>query len=124
MTVPADEYPPPPVLQPPAIVTPQPGSRLEQLLGMLEAARAAAEEAQARYDAIDKGIKYEVAALFPDRPVIGIAGGPGRPALVMRWHPGQWYAPVAMLRDKHPGVWDELKVQKRGWWGLHAQEGS
>ena len=106
-------------------VRPAPRSRLEQLLGVRKAAIATAKEAQDRVDAIDAGIKAEVAAAFPGQGIIDIAAGPYRdmPALRLRWHKGTLYVPVGQLREKHPEVWEELKTAKRGSWQLHELEG-
>lgn len=105
-------------------VIPPSGSRLEQLLDMREAARAAFREAKNRLEAIEAGIKTDVAAACPGEPVIGIAAGPRRPALRLCWHEGTWYVPVESLREKHPEVWDELRTQKRGSWQLHELDGN
>ena len=104
-------------------VTPVPGSRLEQLAGMLSQARAAAREAADRAKAIEDGIKAEVTAACPGQPVIGITGGPGRPALQLSYHPGGWFVPAAALLEKHPAAWDELKTQRRGSWQLREADG-
>ena len=100
-------------------VTPVPGSRLEQLLDMREAARAALSEAQERLSAIKAGIMTDAAAAFPGAAVISITGGPNRPALRLRWHDGNWYVPAETLRNKYQGVWDELRKRQRGHWQLH-----
>jgi hypothetical protein len=100
-------------------VIPAPGSRLEQLLDMRESARAAAKDAQDRLDAIDAGIKAEVAATGPGQAAFDIAGSPHRAPLRLRYHAGTWYVPVGPLRARHPDVWSELKQQKRGYWQLH-----
>lgn len=105
-------------------VTPETGSRLEQLLGMREAARAAAKEAEDRLTAIEAGIKAEISSLHPGRPVIDIAGTPHRTGLRLRYHEGKWYVPVAPLREKHPEVWAEMARQGRGWWQLHDLGGN
>jgi hypothetical protein len=104
-------------------VTPVPGSRLEQLLDMRESAQAALAEAKQRLDAIDAGIKAETARAAPGQAVIDIPGGPRRGPLRMRYHPGAWYVPAETLRTKYQPVWDELRLQKRGYWQLHQADG-
>jgi hypothetical protein len=105
-------------------VTPVPGSRLEQLLDMREAAIAAAKEAKDRVEAINKGIMAEVAAAFPKQPVIDIPGTQHRAALRMRYHQGSWYVPAKTLRTRYAGVWNELAKQKKGSWQLDKLGGS
>src|SRR4249920_55501 len=61
--VPAAQAPMPP--PPPFRLVPQQGSRLEQLRGSLEAARAAVAEAKAREKAIADGIKFEAVSMAP-----------------------------------------------------------
>jgi hypothetical protein len=121
----------PPAPQPaPAIplVTPQPGSRLEQLLALRESAEAALEEAKDRLLAIKAGIYADAAALavsdygispaaLPE--AIDIAGDATRPALRMRWREGDLYVAAEDLRAKAPDVWDSLKKRKRGGWRLN-----
>ncbi len=103
-------------------VQPVSGSRLEQLLGMRDAARAAVKEATDRAAAIDAGIKAEAAAAFPGREVIDIAGIPGQKPLRLRYQPGSFYVPAEALRKNYPQVWKELETQKRGSWQLHELE--
>lgn len=118
--VPAPPPAPPPSIPPLIpVVTPQPGGRLEQLLGLRDAARAAAEEAASQAAAIEEGIKFELAACYPGAAVIDLAGSENRPPLRLRWRPGDWYVPAKALRDGYPGVWKELAAQKRGYWKLH-----
>ncbi len=112
--------PAPPVLVP--RVAPAPGSRLEQLLDMREAAVAAAKEAKDRLDAINAGIEAEVAGSCPGQPVIDIAGSPHRAPLRLRYHEGTWYVPAEALRKTHPEIWIGLAKQKRGHWQLHPAD--
>jgi hypothetical protein len=115
--------PPPPAVIPQVI--PPPGSHLEQLLDMRDAARAAKKEAEDRLEAIDKGIEVEAAALAgPGHAIIDIAGSPHRKALRMRWHDGLWDVPVETLRTLYPAVWREAAKQGKGWWQLHPLGGS
>lgn len=111
---------------PPSVIPradPPPGSRLEQLLDMREAAIAAAKEAKDRLDAIDAGIKTEVAGAYPGQPVIDIAGSPHRAPLRLRYHEGTWYVPADTLRKTQPDIWNALAKQKRGHWQLHPVDG-
>jgi hypothetical protein len=100
-------------------VTPAPGSRLEQLMGMREAADAALAEAKAKVKAIEAGIMAEAAAAFPGAPAVDIAGSPHWAAQRMRWHDGKLYVPAEALRTKHRDVWDELVQRGKGYWQLH-----
>jgi hypothetical protein len=100
-------------------VVPAPRSRLEQLRDMRDAARAAVQEAADQAALIDAGIKAELAAACPGRTVVDLAPGPGQKPLRLRYHPGAFYVPAAVLRDKYPAIEQELKTQKRGSWQLH-----
>lgn len=104
-------------------LTPEPGSRLEQLLDMRDAAKAALEEAKARLAAIDAGIMTDAAARHPGAPVIDITGTATRPPLRMRWHPGNLYVPAEELRTRYLDVWNELCRRQKGHWGLHPVTG-
>lgn len=104
-------------------LTPAPGSRLEQLLDMHEAAKAAVTEAKARLAAIEAGIMTEAAAVYPGYAVIDITGTATRTPLRMRWQQGNWYVPAEELRAKHRDVWDELRMRQKGHWGLHPVTG-
>lgn len=118
--VPAPPPAPPPSIVPPAIpvVTPQPGSRLEQLRDMLEPAEAAVEEATARLAAVKAGIMTELAAAHPGREAVDLAAGTGQKPRRMRYRIGDLYVPAELLRQKHLDVWEELKKRKRGSWRL------
>lgn len=101
-------------------VIPAPGSRLEQLLGMREAARAAFAEAEANLKAIEAGIRSDAAAAFPGQAVIDIAGAPSyRPALRLRWHDGKWTADAARMQAEDPRAWEKWRKQGKGYWQLH-----
>jgi len=122
---------PPPVVAAPAPlpapvpqVVPEQGSRLEQLLPMLEPAEAALKAAKDHLDLVKSGIMAEAAAACPGQEAVDIAAAPGQVPLRLRWHPGTWYVPVGTLRKKHSAVWDELREQKRGYWQLHPLDGS
>ena len=104
-------------------LTPAPGSRLEQMLAMHEAAKAAVADAKARLAALEAGIMSEAAAVYPGYPAIDIAGTATRPPLRMRWHQGSWYVPAEELRNKHRDVWDELRQRQKGHWQLHPVTG-
>jgi hypothetical protein len=102
-------------------VVPAPGSRLEQLLDIREAARAAKNEAEANLDAINKGIETEVAGAYPGLGVIDIAGSPHRPGLRLRYHPGKWHVPAETLKTRYPQIWGAEAKQERGYWQLHPR---
>lgn len=70
----------------PFLVTAESGSRLEALLASYEAAKAAAAEAKARFDAITDGIKDELARGCPEGTTsVRLSGAPGMPRLAMAW---------------------------------------
>jgi len=72
--------------EPPFQVSAQPGSRLEELLASYESAKAAAEEAASRFEAIKDAIKAETTAACPEGTTrASITGTPGLPKLKLAW---------------------------------------
>lgn len=119
------EHPGTPVPRP--LVIPPPGSRLEQLLDMRDAAEAVFKDAEANLKMVKEGIKAEAAAearrmLPPDTdlpPVIDIAGDAHRPPLTQRWKcPRQVNG--KRLRADYPDLWDKYAEYGNGYWELRA----
>ncbi len=118
--------PGPPVPRP--LIVPAPGSRLEQLLGMLPAAEAAVKETGDTLDMVKKGIKAEAAqaAQFlipqgtPLPPVIDIAGDAARPGLTQRWKVPRKLNRAKLDKD-WPGLWDSYAEYGQGYWELRAK---
>lgn len=111
----------PAAVPPPApipVVTPVPGSRLDQLRGMLGPAEAALAEAETRLAAVKAGIMDELDAAYPGREAVDLAAAPGQKPRRMRYAIGAWYVKAETLRAKHADVWEELKTRKRGSWRL------
>lgn len=51
----------------------EPGSRLDDLLAMYDQLKAAAEEAEARFDTVKNAIKFELGALGGGAPQVDVA---------------------------------------------------
>ncbi len=110
------------------LIVPAPGSRLEQLLGMQDAAEAAVKDAEANLKMVKDGIKAEAAQaaqlLIPEGtplpPVIDIAGDAARPGLVQRWKVPRKLNRAKMDAD-YPGLWDSYAEYGQGYWELRAK---
>jgi hypothetical protein len=114
--VPAPAPPPPPL-----VVTPAPGSRLEQLLAQREAAMLAAEAAKERAATINDAIKAELTAAYPGRPSFAISGVPGCPALRLFWKE-EWRVDVKRMKREDPVTY-AMWAKKGGHWELRKADG-
>lgn len=95
----------------PVQVTAPPGSRLEELLASYEGAKAAAEEATARFEAITGAIKAELSSAYPGTGDISLSGAPGLPRLKMTWlHP--WRFDSKRLKEENPLMY--VRYAKQG----------
>lgn len=109
----------PPVPQ----VIPADGSRLGQLLTARAAAVAARDEAQQRLDAVNAGIKTEVAARTPDGArKITIAGSAHWPRMTMTWI-RPWRLDSKRLKAEDPVTYARWAKQDPGYWDLRAADG-
>jgi hypothetical protein len=112
--------------QPPFPVTPGPGSQLEQLMSMLDAAEAARDEAKQRAETIRAGIAAEAARLAAGAnggqlpPGILIAGAPGWRARIMRWHGDKTTFDAGKFEADYPGLLDLPRYRKpvKPYWDL------
>ncbi len=104
----------------PVLLYAPPGSRLEELLASYDSARAAAEEAAARFKGVTDGIKAELAAGAPGVTRVTLAGGPGLPRLRMAWVP-RWDFHVKDFRADHPLLYVKYGEQG-GRWELRAEK--
>lgn len=103
------------------IITAAPGSRLEQLQASYEAAKAAAEEANHRFEAVAKAIKAELAQAAPgSADQVVLSGAPGLPRLKMTWmRPYRFDS--KQFRADHPELYVRYET-RGGHWELR-QEG-
>lgn len=115
--VPAVPPQPAPVPPPPPRYAPDPGSRADTLLDMLETAKAQAKEAANRVTAIKKAIENEATALYAGARVIEIPGKPGRPAYRLRWVTPKG-VDHDILRERHLDVYNECLAWKTPYWQL------
>jgi hypothetical protein len=99
----------------PITVTAYPGTRLEQLLASYESAKAAADEAKARYEALTDSIKAELDAATPEgtREII-LSGPPGLPQLRMAWKTPYRFD-VKRFRLENPVLYVQYEVQGGHW---------
>jgi hypothetical protein len=68
------------------LLTAPPGSRLQELQASYESAKAAKEEAVARFDAITGALKAEMAAAAPQKSTdVMLDSAPGLPRLRLKW---------------------------------------
>ncbi len=106
------------VLPPPVQLTASPGTRLEELLAAYETAKAAKEEAVARFDAITDALKAEMATAAPQGSTdITLSGqSPGLPRLHLMWTRPYRFE-TKRFRADHPGLYVRYEV-RGGQWGL------
>lgn len=92
-----------------------PGSRLEELQAGYEAAKAAAEDATTRFEALTKALKAEMAAAAPQGSTdIALAAAPGRPRLKMTWKTPYRFDAKRFLAD-HPDLYVRYEKQGGHW---------
>jgi hypothetical protein len=104
----------------PVMLLAPPGSRLEELLASYESAKAAAEEAAARFEAVTQGIKAELANAAPGATSIGLAGGPGLPRLRLSWRT-PWQFDTKSFKRDYPVLYVKYGSQG-GRWELRAEK--
>ena len=88
-----------------------PGSRLEELHAGYEPAKAAFEDAKARYEALTSALKNEIAAVAPPGSSDVVLNGPsGLPRLRMKWL-APYRFDVKRFRAEHPALYVRYEVQ-------------
>jgi hypothetical protein len=108
---------PAPQPPPPWRIVPEPGSRLEQLLDSVEAAKARADEAEAQAKSITEAIKAEAVRLAPPgTTVIILAGAAHRPEFTVGWQE-TWRLNSKQLKAEQLVTWVKYAV-KSGTWKL------
>ena len=106
---------------PPVPVSAEPGSRLEQLLASYEGAKAAAQEAKDRFEAITEALKAEIAAAAPQGSTEIMAGGaPSLPRLKLSWK-RPYRFDVKRFRAERPLLYVRYEVRSDGHWELRAE---
>lgn len=104
----------------PVVVTPQAGTRLEQLHASYEEAKAAKDEAETRLKGITDAIKAEVQQLAPGSERMEIRGDYG-PALSMTYVES-WRVDSKRMRAEDPETYVRYAV-KQGTWKLEKSKG-
>lgn len=96
-------------------VTAAPGTRLEQLLASYESAKAAADEAKTRFEALTDAIKAELAASVPDGTTeIALSGSPALPRLRMAWKQPYRFD-VKRFRAECPALYVKYEARSGHW---------
>jgi hypothetical protein len=112
---------------PPVRVTPAPGSRLEQAMGMLPAAEALLAEAKQRVDELRAITEQDAAAQatalnggqIPG--AIAIAGAPGVPGRRMTWHGSETTFDRDRFETVYPGVLAGFRKPKKPYWKMDKE---
>jgi hypothetical protein len=106
----------------PVVLFAAPGSRMEELLASYESAKAAKEDAGARFDALVAALKNELAATAPAGSTdIALAGPPGLPRLRMRWKTPYRFN-SKQFKEDNPFLYVQYEVQG-GFWELRLADG-
>lgn len=114
MQPPRPAPPPEPV---PYVITPQPGSRLDDLLARRKYAAAQLEAALEAFETLDASIKTELTALAPKgTAIIDVPAAPGREPLRLGWGARKKFRRTDFDRD-YPGVYERYQAWGRGFWG-------
>lgn len=108
---------PAPAPPPPPRYTPQPGSRNESLLDMLETAKAQVKEAEKRVKAIKTAIENEATALYQGVRSIDIPAGPNRPAYRLHWVTPK-KVDHDILKERYLTVYNDCLVWGTPYWQL------
>jgi hypothetical protein len=121
---PAAAQPPPQLhLVPPAppkkvVVHVEPGSRLESLLALRDAAKAAVDAAEAQMRTVKDGITAELTAMHPGTGAFDIPAAPGRSALTLRYSAPNMFD-AKRFKEERPDLYPNyLKPSPR--WTLGA----
>lgn len=104
---------------PAVVLVTAPGSRLEQLQASYESAKAARDEAVARFDALTGAIKAELASASQGNATdIILSGGPALPQLRMVWK-APYRFDAKRFRAEHPDIYVRYEV-RGGHWDLRV----
>jgi hypothetical protein len=106
--------------KPAVLVTAAEGSRAEQLLAQYEGAKAASEDAAARFKAITTALKAEASAMSPGAEDILLSGAaPNLPRLRLAWRT-PWRFNTEKFKEEEPYLYIKYSEQG-GHWELRAQ---
>jgi hypothetical protein len=99
----------------PAELTAAPGSRQEELLAAYESAKAAKEDAVARFESVSAALKNVMTATAPNGSTdITLAGSPGLPRLRLRWL-APWRFDSKRFKAERPEDYVRYEVQGGHW---------
>lgn len=91
------------------------GSREEELLASYDSAKAALEDAKARFEAVTSALKNEMAATAPPGSTdIVLSGQPGLPRLRLRWKMPYRFD-SKRFKAEHPEIYVRYEVQGGNW---------
>jgi hypothetical protein len=96
------------------VVQVEPGSRLEALLAQQVDAKAAADEAENRMASIKAGIAAELTEQHPGTGAFDIPGGPGRPALTLRYTAPRMFSQKEFKADQ-PALYEQYRRPSPRW---------
>ncbi|PSK96676.1 hypothetical protein CLV30_12558 [Haloactinopolyspora alba] len=99
-------------------VQPEPDGRLAQLLGEYDAAKAWADEANARFEAVKDGIKAELAAAAPGVDQVDVAS-PSLQQPLRLVHVERWSLDSKRMKAEDPESYVRY-ARKSGTWQLRA----
>lgn len=109
--------------QPPVNVTPEPGSRLEQLHARYEMAKAKADEAEAELKTITDAIKAEALALVDGNvTAIELTHWAGVPIPLRLTYVESWRVDAKRLKAEDPVAY-AMYATKSGTWQLRKAAG-
>lgn len=103
-------------------LTAAPGTRMEELLASFESAKAARDDAKARYEAVAGALKAEMAAAAPPGSTsITVSGQtPGLPRLRLIWTRPYRFN-TERFRTEHPALYVRYEI-RGGQWSLRSAE--
>lgn len=110
----ADLHLVPPAPPKKVVVQVEPGSRLEALLAQQVEAKAAADETEKRMASIKAGIAAELTERHPGTGAFDIPGGPGRPALTLRYTAPRMFSAKEFKADQ-PALYEQYRRPSPRW---------
>lgn len=112
----------PPIPAQPARVKPRKGSKLEALHAQYADAKAAADAATERLDAIKAGLKLALNQAHPDSPHVVLTGDAG-PALEVVYNEGSWRLDTTRMKREDPETYVRFAKQGSPSWTLREVRG-
>lgn len=102
-------------------ITPEPGSRLEQLRDLYPILKAEADNAAEKLKAVVDGIKVELTTAAPGASHVYLAGTADAPALGLTYSESKRFDSTRFKRDQ-PGLYDSY-LKASGSWRLAPIKG-